>query len=217
MTNSRLAIRYSDITDVFHGVFGALLLNCLTIYYADFWKQQFDNNYILDRWARKDIRLTDSRFYNLTSEWNWHTPLRTDYERREAMLELDVLASISLGMTLEQLITIYNIQFPVLRANEADTWYDANGRIVYTINRGMTAKDAQGRKYVGVDKNEWERIKDYPAGKVYAHSFTDDTQPGGPRERTVEYVAPFDRCDREKDYETVWAFFEKKYGSEQAK
>lgn len=195
----------------------ALLLNCLTIYYADFWKQQFDNNYILDRWARKDIRLTDSRFYNLTSEWNWHTPLRTDYERREAMLELDVLASISLGMTLEQLITIYNIQFPVLRANEADTWYDANGRIVYTINRGMTAKDAQGRKYVGVDKNEWERIKDYPAGKVYAHSFTDDTQPGGPRERTVEYVAPFDRCDREKDYETVWAFFEKKYGSEQAK
>ena len=88
----------------------ALLLNCLTIYYADFWKQQFDNNYILDRWARKDIRLTDSRFYNLTSEWNWHTPLRTDYERREAMLELDVLASISLGMTLEQLITIYNLK-----------------------------------------------------------------------------------------------------------
>lgn len=195
----------------------ALLLNCLTIYYGELWKHQFEDNYLSDSWAKEDVRLDNNKFTNLTSKWNWHTPLRTDYERREALVELDVLTSMALGMTLEQLITIYRIQFPILQSYEADTWYDANGRIVYTINRGMTAKDAQGRKYVGVDKNEWERIKDYPAGKVYAHSFTDDTQPGGPRERTVEYVAPFDRCDREKDYDTVWAFFEKKYGGEQAK
>lgn len=195
----------------------ALLLNCLTEFYADLWQHQFNPSYLSDSWAKMDKRLADKKFPQLTSKWDWHTPLRTDYERREALVELDVLTSMALGMTLEQLKTIYRIQFPVLQSYEADTWYDANGRIVYTINRGMTAKDAQGRKYVGVDKNEWERIKDYPAGKVYAHSFTDDTQPGGPRERTVEYVAPFDRCDREKDYETVWAFFEKKYGSEQAK
>ena len=91
------------------------------------------------------------------------------------------------------------------------SWYDANGRIVYTVNRGMTGKDDQGRKYIGVDKNEWAAIRDYSAGKTYAHSFTDDTQPGGPTERTVEYVAPFERCDREKDYETVWKFFAEKY------
>lgn len=36
--------------------------------------------------------------------------------------------------------------------------------------------------------------------------------PGGPVERTIEYVAPFDRCDREADYETAWKFFEEKYG-----
>lgn len=195
----------------------ALLLNCLTEFYADLWQHQFNSSYLSDSWAKIDKRLDDKKFSQLTSKWDWHTPLRTDYERREALVELDVLTSMALGMTLEQLKTIYRIQFPVLQSYEADTWYDANGRIVYTINRGMTAKDAQGRKYVGVDKNEWERIKDYPVGKVYAHSFTDDTQPGGPRERTVEYVAPFDRCDREKDYDTVWAFFEKKYGGEQAK
>lgn len=195
----------------------ALLLNCLTEFYADLWQHQFNSSYLSDSWAKIDKRLDDKKFSQLTSKWDWHTPLRTDYERREALVELDVLTSMALGMTLEQLKTIYRIQFPVLQSYEADTWYDANGRIVYTINRGMTAKDAQGRKYVGVDKNEWERIKDYPVGKVYAHSFTDDTQPGGPRELTVEYVAPFDRCDREKDYDTVWAFFEKKYGGEQAK
>ena len=39
----------------------------------------------------------------------------------------------------------------------------------------------------------------------------DDTMPGGPVERTIEYVAPFDRCEREQDYETAWKFFEEKY------
>ena len=36
----------------------------------------------------------------------------------------------------------------------------------------------------------------------------DDTLPGGPRERVIEYVAPFDRCDREADYATAWKFFD---------
>ena len=190
----------------------ALLLNCLTIYYADLWKRQFSPSYATDAWAKHNPRLDTSKYAKLTDTWDWHTPLRTDFERREALVELDVLTSMALGITLEQLQTIYRIQFPVLQSYEADTWYDANGRIVYTINRGMTGKDVQGRKYIGVDKDEWAAIKDYPAGKTYAHSFTDDTQPNGPTERTVEYIAPFERCDREKDYETVWKYFEEKYG-----
>ncbi|MCD7854254.1 MAG: hypothetical protein LUG66_01385 [Clostridiales bacterium] len=54
-------------------------------------------------------------------------------------------------------------------------------------------------------------MKNAPEGYVFARTFTDDTQPGGPVERTIEYFAPFDRCDREKDYETAWKFFEEKY------
>ena len=52
----------------------------------------------------------------------------------------------------------------------------------------------------------------------HAHSgtfeltYTDDTQPGGPRERTIAYVAPFDKCDRVQDYRQVWEFFSRKYG-----
>ena len=40
----------------------------------------------------------------------------------------------ALGLTLDQLIEIYRIYFPVLQENEAGTWYDQKGRIVWTCS-----------------------------------------------------------------------------------
>lgn len=180
-----------------------LLLNCLTKNYSSFWDTCYSPVFAYDGWSKLDHRLRSDHFTKLTSEWTWDTPLRTDYERRQSLVEIDVLTAMALGMTLDQLKTIYRIQFPVLQQYEADTWYDANGRIVFTINRSLTG--------VGFDRKEWEAdIKGAPAGKKFYRTITDDTQPGGPVQRTIEYVAPFDRCDREKDYETAWEFFEEK-------
>ena len=53
----------------------------------------------------------------------------------------------------------------------------------------------------------WEDIKDKKSGTV-ERKVTEDFLPGGPRERTITYEAPFDRCDREQDYATVWKQFE---------
>ena len=178
----------------------ALILNCLTKYYSPFWQECWQDAFSSDSWSKQDPRLRPTRFTTLTPTWTWDTPLRTDYERRQALVEIDVLTAMALGMTLDQLKTIYRIQFPVLQQYEADTWYDANGCIVFTNNRGLTG--------VGFDRKEWENgIKGAPAGKKFYRTITDDTQPGGPVQRTIEYVAPFDRCDREKDYETAWAYF----------
>ena len=59
----------------------------------------------------------------------------------------------------------------------------------------------------------WDGVmKNAPAGYVFSRTIMDDTISSGPIERTIEYVAPFERCDREQDYETAWKFFEKKYG-----
>ena len=183
----------------------ALFLNCLTSYYSDLWHNCFDESFNYDGWSKQDPRLRPTRFTTLTPTWTWDTPLRTDYERRQALVEIDVLTAMALGMTLDQLKTIYRIQFPVLQQYEADTWYDANGRIVFTNNRGLTG--------VGFDRKEWEGgIKGAPAGKKFYRTITDDTRPGGPVQRTIEYVAPFDRCDREKDYEVAWAYFSKQQG-----
>lgn len=185
-------------------VLRAMLLNCLTVFYKEIWSYCWNNNNC-QAWSKSDPRLDNKRFSTLTSEWTWDTPLRTDYERRQALVEIDVLTAMALGMTLEQLKTIYRIQFPVLQQYEADTWYDANGRIVFTTNRSLVG--------VGFDRKEWEgNVKGAPAGKVFTREIEDDTMPGGPVKRTIEYVAPFDKCDREQDYETAWKFFEEKYG-----
>ena len=100
---------------------------------------------------------------------------------------------------------IYRVQFPVLRQNESDTWYDQNGRIVFTCSKGLTG--------VGFTRPEWNDIKGMTSGTV-ERTIMDDTLPGGPIERTITYFAPFDRCDREKDYETVWAEFERRFRDE---
>ena len=184
-----------------------LMLVCLTHMYDEYWRNHFCDICTSDTWSKLDPRLSNTRFSTLTSEWTWNTPLRTDYERRQALVEIDVLTAMALGMTLEQLKTIYRIQFPVLQSYEADTWYDANGRITFTNNRSLVG--------VGFDRKEFElNMKDAPAGKKFYRTINDDTMPGGPVERTIEYVAPFDRCDREQDYETAWKFFEEKYGKD---
>ena len=196
------------------------ILNCLNTRYKTIWQQEFKKSFCTELWAKVDNRLHNSKFASLTEEWTWNTPLRTDYERRQALVEIDVLTAMALGMTLRQLKIIYRIQFPVLHSYEADTWYDANGRITFTNNRSLTG--------VGFSRPEWENpnavhpvrrsdapwdgvMKNAPAGYVFARTIMDDTMPGGSIERTIEYVAPFDRCDRERDYETAWEFFEEKY------
>jgi len=149
-----------------------------------------------------DVRLDDEHFRRVGPTWERAVALRTDYMRRQALVEIDVLAAMALGLTLDELITIYRVQFPVLRQNENDTWYDRRGRIVFTCSKGLTG--------VGFSRAEWEEIGHMPSG-VVTRTITDDTLPGGPRERIIEYEAPFDRCDREKDYAVVWAEFERRH------
>lgn len=202
----------------------ALLLNCLTDNYIKLWEQYWSNDYIKDGWAKKDSRLSSRKYKGLNNKWSYEVPLRTDYERRQALVEIDTLTAMALNLTLDQLKTVYRIHFPVLQSYEADTWYDANGRIAFTNNRSLVG--------VGFTRPEWENknaarpivqcnkpwdgiMKNAPAGYVFARTITDDTIPGGPLERTIEYVAPFDRCNREQDYEIAWNYFKNKYGKDE--
>ena len=181
-----------------------LCLNAIGKQYEELWSKVWDTSFSQVCWTKKDSRLPKD-FFMSDRVWNSSYIATTDYMRRQLLVELDVIVAYSLGMSLSLLLSIYHMQFPVLRQYEDDTWYDAEGKIVFTNNKGLSN--------VGFSRSEWENgIKGAPAGKKFYRTITDDTMPGGPVERTIEYVAPFDRCDREQDYETAWKFFEKKYG-----
>jgi hypothetical protein len=187
-----------------------LALNCLTTHYADFWSECWDEAFQQQRWAKQDPRLPNEFFTNLTPTWQRDCALRSDYARRQALVEIDVLVARALKLTLEELITIYRVQFPVMQQYERDTWYDRNGRIVFTASKGITGvgfpRKGSGR---GANKTTgWEDIQHETSG-IVSRTILDDTLPGGPVERTINYEAPWTLCHRVEDYRVAWDYFER--------
>ena len=179
-----------------------LLLNCLTNQYKELWEKCWDVRRKNDDWSVFDERLGSNPYKELDKVWSWNVPVRSDYQRRMLLVELDVLTSMAIGLTLDNLKDIYSIQFSVLQAYESDTWYDAEGKIVFTNNKSMSN--------VGLDRDTWNSICMMQTGE-YKVKVVEDIFESGPQEREIIYKAPFAKCDRKHDYELVWQSFEKKY------
>ena len=173
-----------------------LILNCISNQYSSFWTNNFKYEYKSFSWSKDDSRLKP--FNNLHQIWSINTPLKNYFERRHALIEIDVLISMSLGLTCEELIILYEIQFPVLQQNEDDTWYDQKGNIIFTCSKALTG--------VGVDRPIWETIRDMKDGETFEHTIEKSELYYGDK---VTYYAPFEKCDRVEDYKVAWAHFEK--------
>ena len=191
-----------------------LLLNCLTKHYADLWEEMWKEEYKQESWSIEDKRLKP--FASLTEQWQWATPLRNYFERRQALVEIDVIAAMALGLSLQDLEMIYTIQFPVLQQNENDTWYDAEGKIVFTCSKGLTGVGLDRKRNAKTGMLGWEDIRGEQidentyAGTSPTHTHTIDPAKSelyGGQQQT--FVAPYTRCDRIADYRHAWAHFEK--------
>ena len=203
------------------------VLSALTTHYTPWWEEVFDLAFTDQQWSQPDNpRLPQDFWKDLTRDWTRHCALRSDYARRMALVEIDVMVAQALGLTLDELLLIYRVQFPVMQGYERDTWYDIHGRIVFTNSKGLvgvglprkggrttpktriTTPDGKTK-----DGNHgWEDLyKDgqflVPDGTTVDMTITDDTLPGGPRQVTRTFKAPFARANRENDYRVAWAFF----------
>ena len=175
-----------------------LLLNCITAPYSELWELMFDCSFCEEQWSLEDHRLKP--FSSLKEKWDIHTPLRNVFERRLALVELDVLVAMALGFSIDDLITMYILQFPVLQQNEKNTWYDQKGNVVFTSNRGLLG--------FGVDSTVWNQLQNQQAGETYIYTIDPAKSElyGG---QQVTYYAPYTKCDRIEDYRRAWAHFEK--------
>ena len=164
-----------------------LRLNCLTTHYADLWQECWDPAFACDSFTKDDARL--GSWNHLTQNWHRHCAVRTPFERRQSLVELDALAALALNLTAVELCTIYRVQFPILHRNERETFYDQRGIIVFTSNRGLSG--------VGLTRKQWEEVK--------------TTQPGDELpDYATDYVPPFTRCDREEDMTLAYEVFQER-------
>ncbi|MQS07081.1 hypothetical protein FNX48_007820 [Streptomyces sp. IF17] len=154
-----------------------LRLNSLTSAYADIWGELWHEEMSRESWA-----VTWPHINGLESpspQWDRATPLRNEMERRAALVEIDALVAVWLGVSAEELTAMYKSRFPIMQDFDAVTWFDANGRKIagnrYTYGFGQT-------------KEHYEQLQ--------AHFKGERSEP------PEGYAGPFYKAEREKE---MWA------------
>lgn len=163
-----------------------LRLNCLTNAYAALWAELYDPAWRGEKWAVDWQGLAPLNSpAAITSEWSCDTPLRIERERRAALVEIDALVAVWLGISADQLAAVFRSRFPVLADRENEIWFDSRGRRI--------ASNYNVFGY-GQTKEHFKQLQDHLDPEI------NGPVPDG-------YEAPFYKADREAEYRQAHAVF----------
>lgn len=169
-----------------------LRLNCLTSAYAPLWSEVFHATWPhYETWASAWPNASPLAA-DLTPSWVRGTALRTEYERRAALVELDALVATWLGITADQLVAICKARYPVLSERESEMYFDSSGRKI------AASHHAYGH---GQTKEAYPALLDH----------LDDPASTPPPEG---YTAPFYKADRETEMRAAHAHFSARLDAE---
>ncbi|MDV8013414.1 class I SAM-dependent DNA methyltransferase [Rhodococcus sp. IEGM 1241] len=163
-------------------------LSFITDAYSDIWATCFERGMTLDSWVGGLAHARRRPLGDVGPIWTPEISLRISADRRQAAVEIDVLVALGLGLTADELCTIYRTQFPVLYGYDRKTYlYDINGRLV--PNEVLSVWRKKGDAI-----NEDERTATNPTGNTYT------------------YELPFQFLDREADMREAYTEFERRLG-----
>ncbi|GAB7185768.1 type II restriction/modification system endonuclease and methylase domain-containing protein [Kitasatospora sp. Ki12] len=172
-----------------------LRLNALTTAYADLWDELYDSSWAGDEsWAIEWPGMK-TELHAVTPSWQRETPLRTEYARRAALVEIDALVAVWLGIDADTLVAMYRARFPIMQDFDRVTWFDANER-----------KIAGDRYTYGFDqtKEHWQQFEAHQEDPAV------NPVPDG-------YAAPFYKADREAEMGRAHAHFTERLNDAVAK
>ncbi|MER6566284.1 class I SAM-dependent DNA methyltransferase [Streptomyces sp. NPDC001093] len=171
----------------------ALRLNALTTAYAPLWGDLFHGIWPgYEDWANPNWPNIKPLAAHLKPTWEYDTALRSEYERRAALVELDALVSVWLGITADQLVAIYKSRYPVLSDYESEMYFDADGR-----------KIAANHNAFGHGQTK----QDYSDLMAHLEHPESTPPPGG-------YKAPFYKADREAEMRAAHTHFQARLDKE---
>ncbi|MGW3611097.1 class I SAM-dependent DNA methyltransferase [Micromonospora sp. NPDC005163] len=164
-----------------------LRLNCITNAYGGLWQEVCEQFRLsAEGWAVSWPGL--GPLERVRSQWEWESALRSERSRRAALVEIDSLVAVWLGLKCDELISVYRSRYPVMADYESSMWFDARGRKISANHNafgvGQTAAD-----YLDLIK----------------HLEQPETNP-----MPVGYAAPLYKADRENEYRQAHAVFSKR-------
>ncbi|MDG4830460.1 class I SAM-dependent DNA methyltransferase [Solwaraspora sp. WMMD1047] len=163
-----------------------LRLNCVTSAYSGLWSEVFSEEWESEDWVFDWPRV--QKLARMGFGWNTESPLRTEFERRAALVEIDALVAVWLGIGVDELIAILRSRYPILSAREERMWFDRFGR-----------KIAQSPYVFGYGQTKFH----YESLMAHLDDPERNPVPEG-------YVAPFYKADRESEYRKAHAVFSKR-------
>ncbi|MCO8271802.1 class I SAM-dependent DNA methyltransferase [Actinoplanes sp. TRM 88003] len=160
-----------------------LRLNCLTEAYAALWEELYRRSWVKDDWVVGWGAVHP--LGQVQDSWDKSVALRTEFERRAALVEIDALVSVWLGISADELIAILRSRYPILDDREMQMWFDARGRRISADPYAFGYRQ---------EKGDYEQL--------VAHLLDPDSV-----SPPVEYLRPFYKASRELEYVEAHAAF----------